>query len=487
MLPEQLKALLISIEKTKAESSTLEIKAAHAGCPQKLYDTLSSFSNQDDGGIIIFGLDEMQGFAPVGVYDAQDLQKKIKAQADQMQPPVRPVFTTVEWNGKTFVSAEIPPVDVSERPCFHAAKGRVKGSYVRIGDADQPMTEYEVYSYEAFRKRYQDDIRTVPDAGMKTFDMQRVDAYVGLCRKSKPNLSSLDDDLVRELMRLTRDGIPTLVSVLLFNLYPQAFFPQLVITATVSAGTSIADNDPDQPRFLDNKRIEGTIPQMLDTALEFALRNMKIKTVIDAESGKRKDRYEYPMPAVREAVLNALVHRDYSIYTEGSPITMNFFRDRLEISNPGGLYGRIRIDQLGKVRADTRNPVLATALETLGLTENRYSGIPTIRNSMAAAGLPAPEFRTGDTFLVILRNTEEKTTEISSSRQERNILDFCITPKTRRQLADFLNIKSVSYAIKAHVTPLVDRGLLELEVPSRPRSPRQRYFTSSKGKEACNI
>ena len=106
---------------------------------------------------------------------------------------------------------------------------------------------------------------------------------------------------------------------------------------------------------------------------------------------------------------------------------------------------------------------------------------------MAAAGLPAPEFRTGDTFLVILRNTEEKTTEISSSRQERNILDFCITPKTRRQLADFLNIKSVSYAIKAHVTPLVDRGLLELEVPSRPRSPRQRYFTSSKGKEACNI
>lgn len=64
MMPEQLKALLLSIETMKAETSTLEVKSTHAGCPQKLYDTLSSFSNQDDGGIIVFGLDEEQGFAP---------------------------------------------------------------------------------------------------------------------------------------------------------------------------------------------------------------------------------------------------------------------------------------------------------------------------------------------------------------------------------------------------------------------------------------
>ena len=482
MMPEQLKALLLSIETMKAETSTLEVKSAHAGCPQKLYDTLSSFSNQDDGGIIVFGLDEEQGFAPVGVYDAHDLQKKVKAQADQMQPPVRPVFTTVEVKGKIFVSAEIPPIDVSERPCFQAAKGRIKGSHVRAGDADQPMTEYEIYSYEAFRRRYQDDIRPVPDASLKTFDIQSMDDYIQLCKKSKPNLATLSDELVQELMRVTRDGVPTLTAVLLFSLYPQAYFPQLVITATVSAGTSIADNEPDQPRFLDNRRIEGTIPQILEAALDFAIRNMKVQTVIEPETGKRKDRYEYPVPAVREAILNALVHRDYSMYTEGSPITMNFFHDRLEISNPGGLYGRIRIDQLGQVRADTRNPVLATALETLGITENRYSGIPTIRNSMAAAGLPEPEFRTGDTFQVILKNAGT-VTDSPASAEEISLLKFCMTPRTRQELADFLSIKSVSYAIKTHVMPLVDKGLIDLDIPSRPRSPRQRYITSAKGRQ----
>lgn len=74
-----------------------------------------------------------------------------------MEPKVRPLLTVVEKNGKYFVSAEIPGVDLTERPCFYQGKGRVKGAYTRVGDSDEPMTEYEVYSYEAYRKKYQDD------------------------------------------------------------------------------------------------------------------------------------------------------------------------------------------------------------------------------------------------------------------------------------------------------------------------------------------
>lgn len=479
MLPEQLKELVLSLARIKAETQTLEAKAARLGCP-KLYDTLSSFSNQDDGGIIVFGVDEAQDFTPVGVYDAQDLQKKIMEQGEEMRPVVRPVFTTVEMDGKFFLSAEIPSLDVSERPSFHAAKGRIKGSCIRVGDADKPMTEYEIYSYEAYRKQLQDDIRPVPQASRQTFDREKIYAYILHCRKSKPNLAVLDDDLVRELMSVTKDGVPTLAAVLLFNLYPQAYFPQLAITATVSAGLTIADNDPDQPRFLDNKRIEGTIPQMLEQALDFALKNMKSRTVIDPKDGRRKDRTEYPLPAVREAILNALIHRDYSHYTESSPITMNFFRDRLEISNPGGLYGRMRIDQLGHGRADTRNPVLATALETLGITENRYSGIPTIRNSLEKEGLPEPEFSAGNTFRVIFRNAAASPPAVS---QGSSLLDFCKTPRSRQEIADFLRIKSISYAVKVYVSPLVEQGLLDLKFPLTPRSPKQRYVTSETGKQ----
>lgn len=114
--------------------------------------------------------------------------------------------------------------------------------------------------------------------------------------------------------------------------------------------------------------------------------------IVDSETGKRKDRTDYPITAIREAILNALVHRDYSIHTEGMPIQIIMFENRIEIRNPGGIYGRIRIDQLGKVQPDTRNPIIALELEVLKITENRYSGIPTIRRAMREYNLPKPEF-----------------------------------------------------------------------------------------------
>ena len=161
MTTAELKNLIDYVQSLKAETQTLELKSAVQGCPARLYDTLSSFSNQDEGGILLFGVDEQQGFLPVGVYDAQDLMKHVTEQCGQMTPVIRPVFTTLLKDGKAFVSAEIPGIDVADRPCFYAGKGRLKGSYVRTGDADQPMTEYEIYSYEAFRRKYQDDIRPV--------------------------------------------------------------------------------------------------------------------------------------------------------------------------------------------------------------------------------------------------------------------------------------------------------------------------------------
>lgn len=478
MTHEEFVRLMEQVQRLKTESQTLEVKKSSDGYP-KIRDTLSSFSNQDDGGVILFGLDEEQGFAPVGVYDAGDLQRRIMEDCKQMTPPVRALLTVHEDDGKVFVAAEIPAVDITDRPCFYTGAGRVKGSFVRVGDADQHMTEYEVYSYEAYRKQLQDDIRPVPQASSQTFDKEKIEAYLLRCRKSKPNLAVLDNDLVRELMSVTKEGVPTLAAVLLFNLYPQAYFPQLAITATVSAGLAIADNAPDQPRFLDNQRIEGTIPQMLESALDFAVRNMKVQTIIDPESGARKDKTEYPLPAVREAILNALVHRDYSHYTESSPITMNFFRDRLEICNPGGLYGRIRIDQLGHGRADTRNPVLATALETLGITENRYSGIPTIRTAMQQHGLPLPEFQSGTSFKVTLYNGENVS--FAPDEKDQSLLAFCRTPRTRREIADFLGVKSVGYAVRTYVAPLVSRGLLKLSLPQTPQSPRQQYTSVPPG------
>lgn len=114
MLVEELKELARSIQEQRAEEQKIEVKAAHIDCPKRLYDTLSSFSNQDTGGILIFGLDEKQDFKAVGVYDLQDLQKKVTEQCNQMEPPVRAVFTFAEYEGVWIVSAEIPSIDLTE-------------------------------------------------------------------------------------------------------------------------------------------------------------------------------------------------------------------------------------------------------------------------------------------------------------------------------------------------------------------------------------
>lgn len=471
MQTEALRTLISDIRKLKSESQTIELKAAERGCPTRLFDTLSSFSNQDEGGILIFGVDEKDDYTVCGVYDAQDLQKKVTEQCKQMEPTVRALFTICEIDGKTIVSAEIPGVDISERPVFYKGVGRIKGSYVRVGESDEPMSEYEIYSYEAFRKRIRDDIRTVDYAKMKLFDEQRLGRYLMAVKQERRNLSeNVSDQEILELMGVQTDNVPTLAGLMTFSKYPQAYFPQLCITAVVLPGTTQGVAGVDGERFIDNKRITGAIPDMLEEAVEFVRLNSRTKTIID-EEGHRRDKPEYPVKAVREAILNALVHRDYSVHTENVPIRIEMYRDRMEIINSGGLYGKISIDALGKVRPETRNAALANMLELLKVTENRYSGIPTMRTEFLNAGLPIPVFSAvhGE-FKVIMKNGYYSENEDLSDM----LVEFCKVPRSRAELISFTG-KSRTYTMSQIIQPLVERGILKLTLPDKPKSSKQRY------------
>lgn len=478
MTTEELIEKLELIQKLKCETSTLELKSAEQGCPKHLYDSLSSFSNQDDGGIIIFGVDEKQNYKEVGVYDPQDIQKKINEQCLQMEPIVRPLLTVAEKDNKFFVSAEIPGADITDRPVFYQGKGRLKGSYTRVGDSDEPMTEYEIYSYEAYRKKYQDDIRVIERVTFASLKQDLLAEYVELLKKEKPRLSAISDDAIYELMSIKRDDAITLSAVLNFSPYPQAYFPQLCIIATVVPGNEVGTIGEQGERFSDNQRIEGNISEMLDGALQFVSRNMRTKTIINPQTGKREDRTDYPIPAIREAILNALVHRDYSIHTEGMPIQLIMFEDRIEIRNPGGIYGRIKIDQLGKVQPDTRNPVIASVLEVLKITENRYSGIPTIKRSMQEYNLRQPEFLDErGSFIVKLYKYGTDNNALSTEKMENNeLILFCKTPRTRKEICDYLGLNSVTYAIQTHVMPLVEKGIIKMSIPDKPKSPKQLFY-----------
>ena len=241
----------------------------------------------------------------------------------------------------------------------------------------------EVKVTDIYRKKYQDDIRPIEPAVLTAMGDKKLREYLHRLKDDKPNLAGLEDRQIYELMNIKRDDQWTLASVILFSLYPQAYFPQLCIIVIAVPNTEIGDTAVDGARFLDNKCIEGTVIQMLEGAIQLVKNNMRTKTIIDDITGKRIDKDDYPIKAVREILLNALVHRDYSIHTAGMPIQLAMYADRLEVTNSGGLYGRLTLSNLGKIQPDTRNPVLATALEVLKVTENRYSGIPTIRKEMA--------------------------------------------------------------------------------------------------------
>ena len=126
-------------------------------------------------------------------------------------------------------------------------------------------------------------------------------------------------------------------------------------------------------------------------------------------------------------------------------------------------------------------------MEVLGETENRYSGIPTMRRELARAGMPEPDFwDERGTFVVCFRKArqtaqnEEPDAVYDYDTTVENLLHFCVIPRTRREIAKFLGIKSVAYAVTTYVTPLVEKGMLTLSLPEKPRSPKQRYTAAGR-------
>ena len=219
------------------------------------------------------------------------------------------------------------------------------------------------------------------------------------------------------------------------------------------------------------------LPDLLEAGVEFVRKNSRTKTIID-ETGKRVDRPEYPLPAVREAILNALLHRDYSIYSENTPVNIEMYRDRMTVISKGGLYGGGSVNQRGKGRPETRNPVLANMLEVLSVTENRYSGIPTIYRELQKAGLPEPEFeiRRGSFTITFRNHSDPSGDEIDKKDLPAAVLVFCRTPRTREELIAFTG-KSRYYTMSGIVMPLVAQGKLRMTIPGTPKSPRQQYVT----------
>lgn len=160
----------------------------------------------------------------------------------------------------------------------------------------------------------------------------------------------------------------------------------------------MSDALSDGTRFLDNQSCNGPIPTMIQDALEAVRRNMRVAAVVRGVG--RQDRFDYPLEVIRELVVNAVMHRDYSAHARGTQVQIELYADRLVVKSPGGIYGSVAVEQLGVEEiSSSRNAVLAKLLAEVPLEgsgamvfENRGSGLPRVMAQLRDAGMSPPKF-----------------------------------------------------------------------------------------------
>jgi ATP-dependent DNA helicase RecG len=409
MTQEEVLQIISRVQQYESEFDDIEIKSAREGTPRRLYEAVSAFSNHTGGGLILLGLDENKKFEIVGVHDIQRLQEEISHLAiSEMVPSIRPDFTIEKIQDKTILIVEINEVTPEQKPCFYKNAGLQQGSYIRVGNTNRIMNDYEIFGYISNRTQTTYDEEPVLNSTLEDLDRLSLENYIKQLKKTRHQAKYLDQLFEQILLQLRILGKvngklhPTIAGLLMFGNYPQAFEPQLVITFLQYYGTTEIEPTPRGERFLDNRKFEGTIPEMIESAVNYVMASIRKSSLI--EGLWRKDIPEYPEEAVREVIVNAVAHRDYSHFVRGSYIQVRLFADRLEIQSPGGLYGNVTEENIEEEQS-TRNRILMRLMEDLHLVENRGSGIRTMIRTFNKANLEPPYFQDKRTsFWVIFRN-----------------------------------------------------------------------------------
>ncbi|MDR1264463.1 MAG: putative DNA binding domain-containing protein [Propionibacteriaceae bacterium] len=386
-----LSIVIAGLRATGSDDAHFEAKSAAGEFPESVAATLSAFANTPGGGVLILGLDESRAFAATGVYDAVACQKAVAAVArNGLEPSVAVTAETVDFEGATLVVVAVPEVGRQVKPVRVRRSGK---AYLRQYDGDYPLSYQEEQALIADRGHPVFDHAPVDNATTADLDQTAVSRYLEDRRALSPALAPVSDEVV--LLRtgvVDRLGQPTLAGLLALGVYPQQFFPNLAIQASL-----VDERLGRASRALDSAYLTGPVPVMLESAIQWVRRVTLQGIVSDPLTGAVEDRPDYPFEAVRELVANALIHRDLGPHALDAPITLRIDSRQLLVANPGGLLG-LSVDALGKTPSHLRNGWLSEILRSARLSDGRRvverlgSGIPTVLAAVAKAGLPPPVF-----------------------------------------------------------------------------------------------
>jgi ATP-dependent DNA helicase RecG len=278
--------------------------------------------------------------------------------------------------------------------------------------------------------------------------------------------------------------------VLFFAKNVRHFFPQAYITCLLAKGT-------DKVHILDRKDFDGGIVADIEDALRFIERNTR--TAYRIERLKRENIPEYPMKALREAITNAVMHRDWFI--EGANVFVEICTDRIEVVSPGSLPKGMTLADLGS-KSVRRNALIADLLHRIDFIEKAGTGIKRIRDEARGGGYPEPVWEANGFVTTIFRPNPEVRTAAEAqaggiagkvtahvphmyrtSPEQVAVLEAAREPKPREELQQVAGIRHRQHFLLEYLRPLLEAGLLEPTIPDKPRSSRQRYRLTRAGFE----
>lgn len=403
---EGLNRLVAELRSVRADTHSVEVKSAVGKLPKSLTETLSAFSNSA-GGTVILGVDEGAGFRPAPGFEALRTREALAlACADDIHPPVRSVIEIIPFEGAQVVVTEVPEIGPLSKPAYVRGRGEYQGSFIRGGDGDRKLSDYEVALLHANRGQPRDDRKPVAGASLGDLDDDAVSALLQRMRRRQPRgfRPVADQVALRRLGVLVPSEpeseklVPSLAGLLTLGAYPQQFFPQLNVTFVVFPSDQAGVVPEGGPRFIDNRSLNGAIPWVVSDAVDAITRNMRLAGTVRGVG--RQDVYEYPVEALREAIVNAIMHRDYSPPSRGAQVQVEMYPSRLVVRNPGGLFGPVAEGELGTEGiTSSRNPVLSALLQEVQLPdsdrvicENRGTGIPTMLEQLRRSGTASVKF-----------------------------------------------------------------------------------------------
>lgn len=398
------------------DDADYEAKSCATDLSKSVWESVSAFANTD-GGTLLLGVDERENFTVPPQFDAdKTINQFIDGMGDgnrdgaKLISPPRYSIHRDTVDSEHMVVVQVYENKLAHKPCYVKTKGPNSGSYKRQDDKDIPLSPTELFEMRNVYASSEADRISIVDADRTDLDDATVAAIIDAHRGMKVLRGAQNETQQLERMNiLDKSGHVRLAGLLIAGIYPQQFFPRLYVDVAVHPGIGKAQNN--EVRFLDRVQCDGRLQEMVDDAVKATLRNLRTYSLVEGTG--RHDVPEIPTEVLREAIANAVVHREYDALFRNDPVSIDIYSDRVEISSPGGLWGGKTRQNLTNGVSKCRNATLMQLLQQTPLlrgddkdgpaVEGQDSGIRFMINQMKNRSLAQPDFKPAfDRFLVTL-------------------------------------------------------------------------------------